>query len=156
MIRKALTTIAASATCCVAAATAQAQDMTMSLGTPSLVSRVAVTEPVTVSCSAFDPSLTLFAESVTVGVNQASGRAIAHGSGSYFANPLFACDGSQNTVQVVVAADTAGPPFHGGPAVFTASAGAAAGTPCPWGGGCFTNPFENASATAGPTSLNLH
>ncbi|MEA2213873.1 MAG: hypothetical protein QOF83_3821 [Solirubrobacteraceae bacterium] len=156
MIRKVLPTIAVGAICCFASATAQAQEMTMSLGTPNFVGRVAVAEPVTVSCSAFDPSLTLFAESVTVGIEQPSGRAIAHGSGTDYANPLFPCDGSLHTAQVVVSADPAGPPFHGGPAVFTASAGATAATPCPWSpSGCFTSPYENASASAGPTSLNL-
>lgn len=143
------------------AATASAADaMTISLGTPSLTGKVAITEPVTVTCSPFDPSLTLYSEGVSLQVEQASGRAIAHGSGmsgGFMTSILFPCDGSQNTVPVTVSADTGGPPFHGGPAVFTALASAAAGTPCfPGSTTCFTVPFDSQTANSGPTALNLH
>src|ERR1700751_5426599 len=87
------------------ATTASAADaMTVSLGTPSLTGRVAITEPVTVTCSAFDPSLTLSSEGINLQVEQASGRAIAHGSASSFGflpNLLFPCDGSQSTVPII-------------------------------------------------------
>jgi hypothetical protein len=143
-------------------ATAAAADsgMTMSLGAPKLSSRVAISVPVTVSCSPFDPSLTLFSEGAGVSVEQASGTAIAHGFG--FVNsynfgsgftPLFLCDNAGHTVTVNVLADTTGPPFHGGPAVFSASAGASAGLSC--GPGCFYNTV-NESASFGPASLTMH
>ena len=132
---------------------ALAQQMTLSLGSPSLLGHVSITEPVTVSCSGFDPSLVVFAEAVSINVQQASGREIARGEGGGFP-PVFPCDGSQNTLPVVIAADPSGPPFHGGAAVFTASGSVSAGTPC--GPGCFFGPFETASASAGPTSLKLH
>jgi hypothetical protein len=148
----------------VAAVTASAatadSGMTMSLGSPNLLSRVAVSVPVTVSCSPFDPSLTLFSEGVSVSVAQASGTAIAHGSG--FINsfsfgsgftPLFPCDNAGHTVTVNVFADPTGPPFHGGPAVFSASAGASAGLSC--GPGCFSNTFSE-TANLGPTTLTMH
>ena len=123
--------------------------MTVSLGIPSLSGRVAITEPVTVSCSPFDPSLVAFGQSVTVNAEQASGRSIARGSGTS-ANS-FACDGSQTTVPVSVLADPAGPPFHGGPAVISASAQASAGTPCAFAPpGSFTSRFESQNASAGP------
>jgi hypothetical protein len=129
------------------------------VGTPNLSSRVSINVPVTVSCPPFDPSLTLVADSVSVSVEQASGRAIAHGSGDAFGGvsaPLFPCDGAEHNVTVNVLADTAGPPFHGGPAVFSAFANAAAGIPCfPGSTTCFIiTAFQGASV--GPTSLNIH
>jgi hypothetical protein len=157
MLRKVLPLAALVLACGATAATAQAT--TISLGAPSLSGRVAITEPVTVSCSPFDPSLTLFGESVNVSVEQASGRSIARGSGSAFGFVpalLFACDGSQNTVPVTILADTAGPPFHGGTVVVSASASASAGTPCfPGSNNCFFN-ISGQSASTGPTTLHLH
>lgn len=149
---------AALAACAAAASGATAA--TLSLGTPSLTSRVAVTEPVTVTCSAFDPSLTLFSESITVQVEQAAGQAVARASafkGGFLPTLLFPCDGTQTTIPVTMTADPAGPPFHGGPAVFTASVGAAAGTPCfPGSNTCFTSPIVGQSASSGPVALNMH
>ncbi len=153
MFRWLVSAAGVAAALCVAAATAGA--MTISLGAPSLSDRVAITEPVTVSCSPFDPSLVAFGHSVTVNAEQASGRSIARGSGTNASS--FACDGSQTTVPVSVLADPAGPPFHGGPAVISASAQASAGTPCAFAPpGCFTSPFENQNASAAPATLNLH
>ena len=157
MLRKVLPFAALVLACGVTAATAQAT--TISLGAPSLSGRVAITEPLTVSCSPFDPSLTLFSEGVNVSVEQASGRSIAHGSGfagSFLPTLMFACDGSQNTVPVTVLADTGGPPFHGGTAVISASASASAGTPCfPGSTNCFFN-LTSQSASTAPTTLHLH
>jgi hypothetical protein len=137
-----------------------ADAMTISLGAPQLTSRVAITEPVTVTCSPFDQSLTLVSESINLQVEQAAGRAIAHGSASRFGflpTLLFPCDGSQNTVPITISADPAGPPFHGGQAVFTASASAGAATPCfPGSTTCFTNPSANQTATTDPTALIMH
>jgi hypothetical protein len=129
--------------------------MTVSVGSPSLSARLLVTVPVTVSCSPFDPSLTVFSESVGATVAQASGRSIAHGSGSQFAfitQPmLFACDGTSTTIPVQVSADTTGVPFHAGKAIVSASAGAAAGT-C-FGPRCFGNTTQ--SATLPPVVVRL-
>jgi hypothetical protein len=144
--------------CAATASTADA--MTISLGTPSLTGRVAITEPVTVRCAAFDPSLTLTGESINLQVEQAAGRAIAHGSApsfSFFPNVLFACDGSPSTVPITIAADPGGPPFDGGSAVFTASASASAATPCfPGSITCFTSPTASQTAATGPTALIMH
>jgi len=157
MLRKVLPLAALVIACGATAATAQAA--TISLGAPSLSGRVAITEPVTVSCSPCDPSLTLFGEGVNVSVEQASGRSIARGSGfagGFVPNLLFACDDSQTTVPVTVLADTIGPPFHGGTAVVSASASASAGTPCfPGSTNCFFNSTSQ-SASTGPTTLHLH
>ncbi len=128
--------------------------MTISLGSPALSSRIAVTEPVTVSCSPFDPGLVVYDQSVTVSVEQASGRSIATGSGNGYS--AFPCDGSQTTVPVTVLGDPSGPPFHGGSAVISASAQASAGTPCGFEPGCYFPPFEDQGAGAGPVRLNLH
>ena len=158
MLSKPLSVALVIAACGAMAGTAQA--VTLSLGAPTISGRVAVTEPVTVTCSPFDPSLTLFAEGISVGIEQASGRSIARGSAfvSGFLPTLpFACDGSATTIPVTVLADTSGPPFHGGRAVFTVSAGASAGTPCfPGTTTCFTSPTDTQSTSSGPTTLNLH
>lgn len=143
-----------------AAAASTAGAMTISLGTPNLTGRVAITEPVTVTCTAFDQSLTLVSESVSLQVQQAAGQSIAHGSEASFSflpTLLFPCDGSQTTVPVTISADPAGPPFHGGPAVFMASATATASTPCfPGTTTCFTSPSASQTASSGATALNLH
>jgi hypothetical protein len=121
---------------------------------------VAITVPVTVTCSAFDPSLTLTYENINVQVEQAAGKSIAHGS--YVAmnglpTLLFPCDGSQTTVPVTINADPAGPPFHRGPAVFTSIASAVAYTPCfPGSTTCFTNPSASQTASTGPVEINIH
>ena len=135
------------------ATAAQAQEMTMSLGAPSLLKRVAIIQPVTMSCSGFDPSLVVWTESVNVSVEQAAGRQIAHGSALGGPSPLFGCDGTQNTFSVVISADSSGPPFHGGSAVVTANGSVGAANSC--GPGCAFAPFESAFASSGPTSEKL-
>ena len=142
------------------ATAANAGAMTLSLGAASLAGRVAVTEPVTVTCSPFDPSLTLVAAGLTVTVEQASGRAIATGTGMNegFLPALlpFGCDGSQTTVPVTVTASPTGAPFHGGKAVVSASASAGAGVPCFFGTtGCWSIEASQ-SASVGPTLVSLH
>ncbi len=142
------------------AATASAADaLTISPGKPSLTARVAITEPVTVTCSPFDPTLTLDSESINVQVEQAAGKAIAHGtasSSSFLPTLLFPCDGTQNTVPITIYADPAGPPFHRGKAVFTETASAGAATPCsPGSTTCFTNPSVIQSAGTGPIALAM-
>jgi hypothetical protein len=70
---------------------------------------------------------------------------------------LFPCDGSQNTIPVIINADPAGPPFHRGPAVFTSVAYAGAATPCyPGSTNCYTNPTASQSASTGPVKIDVH
>jgi hypothetical protein len=134
--------------------------MTISPGTPSLTGRVAITEPVTVMCSPFDATLTPTGESINVQVEQAAGKAIAHGtatSSSFTPTLLFPCDGTQTTVPITIYADPTGPPFHRGKAVFTETASAGAATPCfPGSTTCFTNPSTSQTATTGPIALGMH
>jgi hypothetical protein len=106
------------------------------------------------------PSLTLIGEMASVSVEQASGKSIAHGSGSIFGSLNsalpFPCDGAAHTVSVNVLADPSGPPFHGGPAVFSAFAHAQAGTPCyPGSTNCFFIVADE-GGNVGPTSLTMH
>jgi hypothetical protein len=130
--------------------------MTMRLGTPDLQAGVLIVVPVTVSCSPFDPSLTLFSEIAGVSVEQAVGRTIAFGSGSImqFLPPtfLFQCDDTEHTFVVNVLANTAGPPFKRGLAVFTAFAGATAGVSC--GPNCFFNTVSQ-QGSFGPSPIRI-
>ena len=81
-------------------------------------SMVAVTVPVRVTCPAIDPSYTLQGQIITVSVEQAVHKAIAHGTGQVFGNLVtglvVVCDGTPKTVNVVVLADPSGPPFTRG------------------------------------------
>jgi hypothetical protein len=137
-----------------------AEALTISPGSPTLTGRIAITEPVMVTCSPFDPTLTLDSESLNVQVEQAAGKAIAHGTGftsSFSPTSLFPCDDSQSTVPITIYADPAGPPFHRGKAVFTETASAGAATPCfPGSTTCFTNPSAIQSAGTGPIALAIH
>ncbi len=141
----------AAAACSIPAASAGA--MTISLGKPSLSGRVAITQPVTITCSPFDPGLVVYQQAINVTAEQASGRTIAHGTGAGYS---FPCDGSQTTVPVVVTADTTSTPFHGGSVVISASAYAGAGTPCGCGEDGYFPPFEDQSAGVGPMTLSMH
>jgi len=157
MVRKLLPLAAAFAVCGAAAASAQA--ITVSVGAPSLSGRVAVTTPVTVSCTPFDPSLTLGFESINVTIEQASGRSIARGVGGTSAflgsQMVFPCDDTQSTSPVTISADPSGPPFHGGTAVITATAMAQAGILCGFGPNCF-QPIASQTGSSGPTTVHLH
>ena len=136
-----------------------AQAITLAVGSPDLAARIAVTVPVTVTCDPFTPTLTLFQQSITVRVEQAAGREIARGTGAsftFFPSPmLFPCDGSAHEVSVVVVADPAGPPFHGGKAILTVTASAEAGTPSPFGSG-FMAPFERQTVSVPAVVVRLH
>jgi hypothetical protein len=156
--RRLLAGAAILAACATTASTADA--LTISPGKPILTGRVAITEPVTVTCSPFDPTLTLTSENIDVEVEQAAGKAIAHGTyvnSSFSPTLLFPCDGSQSTLPITIYADPAGPPFHRGEAVFTETASAGAATPCfPGSTTCFTNPSATQSAGTGPIPLAMH
>lgn len=151
------------ATGAVVAAAPAANAMTVRVGDPTLIDRVAISVPLAVSCTPFDPAYTYVSDGVSVSVQQASGRDIAFGSGYLsggvygMGQPslLFACDGTEQTVTVPVSANTAGPPFHGGPAVINASANAAAAQPCyPGATNCYTN-FISQTASTGAVEVRL-
>jgi hypothetical protein len=132
-----------------AAAPQAAQAITMRLGDPQLTAKMAITVPVVVTCSPFDPGLTFARSGLSVSAQQAAGKAIAYGYGSIdsygFGQRAFTCDGSEQTVPVTVMANTNGAPFHGGKAVISAYAFATAGVPCyPEATTCF---YETATQT---------
>ena len=143
-----------------ASSAAGASAMTVRVGEPELSARVLVNVPVFVSCSPFDASLTLFQETVNVIVEQAAGKDIAQGSG-FLGSPVsgslpYPCDGAEHEVAVSVLASPMGPPFHGGPAVVSAFAGATAGIPCfPGSTTCFIG-TSSQSASSGPTVVRMH
>jgi hypothetical protein len=153
-LRRLCAAIAVATAMFVGTAGAAQAEMTIQLGQPDLTNRVLVELPVTVTCSPFDPTLVLFMSQLTVSVEQAAGQRIARGFGTAF-NAVPACDGTPYTTVVRLLADPLGAPFHGGPAVFSVSAAATAGTPCPFFPGCFTAPFATQSASV-VTSLNMH
>jgi hypothetical protein len=161
MSRKLMVVLAlASALACLASTAAAAEAMTVKLGDPDLSNRIRIDVPVTVSCSAPDPSLTVFSQGIFVTVQQASGREIARGTGNAHGslpNLLYPCDDADHTVPVTVLADTAGPPFHGGQAVVSAFANSTAGVPCfPWdpNNTCYFNTVSD-SGSSGTTTLRL-
>ena len=140
-------------------ASSASADMTMSVGTPSLTSKVLVDVPITASCSPFDPSLTPYSSGASVSIEQAVGKSIARGSGylsSGWPSPLaFPCDGADHTLDVGVVPDPAGPPFRHGDAAVRASATAYAAIPCPWSPGCFYGGTSQ-SANVGPIAAKIH
>ena len=132
--------------------------MTMSIGDPSLTAKVLASVPVTVSCSPFDPALTPTGSFAGVSIEQAVGKSIARGNGSTpFTTPggplPFTCDGADQTVNVDVVADPAGPPFKRGSAVIRGNASASAAQQC--GPNCFFN-FTSQSVNVGPAAVRIH
>ena len=141
-------------------AVASAAGLSIAPGSAGLTGKVALTVPVTVSCSAsFWDTTTqeLFQESISVNVEQASGRSIAHGSSTAYAilpDSLFVqCDGAPVTVPVTVWADVAGPPFHNGSAVVSGAIGLMAGTNCGFPG-CYYN-LTSISAGFSPQQIKV-
>lgn len=121
--------------------TATQGSMTITVGDVAevLAGGVAVVVSVTVSCAPPDGERLMFSQSVAVQLFQASGRAIARGTGAVggfgVGSLPFACDGTAESVSVTVVADVAGPPFHGGRALASVSGNVCAGLSC--GPGCF-------------------
>jgi len=160
MIVRAILVTAAAAVIAGSTAAVASAGMRMTVGSPTLSGKVLITVPLTITCSPFDPSLTLISSGAFVSVEQADGQAIAHGFGSVGGSMgasqiAYSCDNTPQSVPVLVQANSSGPPFHGGPASFTISAGAVAGIPCSFYPGCFTN-IVFQSASLGPTILNMH
>lgn len=75
-----------------------ADAMTVRVGDPTLIGRVALSVSVSVSCAPFDASYMLVSTGVSVSVQQASGKDIAFGSG-------FLSDGRQHIVYREPSAD---------------------------------------------------
>lgn len=144
-----------------AAAPAQAGAITLQIGQPDLEARVSVAVPVTVTCSPFDPTFTLFSDYVSVSISQAVDKQIAHGTGTLGRQPVpggtgtvYACDGNPHTITVIVPAATDGPPFkREHDAVLDASTGALASDSCtPFG--CFGQ-IEQQTGDSGPIVFKL-
>jgi hypothetical protein len=103
------------------AATGAATNTITAGSTATLTSRLLISVPVTVVC---DPLTDSFIDaSVSVTVQQASGRQIATASGVAFGGPAFlSCDGvTHNQLLIQATPNAGGPPFHGGAALVTAS-----------------------------------
>ena len=118
-----------------------ASSYSIDVGSPTVSrSRVAVSVPVDVTCPELDPSYTLVSQSITVSVRQAVHGKIANGSavasGSSSRELLVVCDGTAQTVNVTVLADTSGPPFKNGWMTITATAEFWAGVEFEPGCGC--------------------
>lgn len=134
--------------------------MSLSIGKPAVQSRLLVTVPVTVVCAPLT-DMTLV-DSVSVTIEQASGRTISSGFGTVTGGPFsmqqsnppfLSCDGvTPNSVAVSVLPSQGSGPFHGGPAILTVSAGHSAGT-CVFPGFCQVTGTE--SAQIGATSVNM-
>ena len=106
----------------VATSTAASAAATITVGKPTLVARVLVNLPVTVTCDVGNPATSFFAPNATI--EEAVGKKIATGTGSapgpfpFTAN----CDGVTPTSFVIqVLAATSGPPFQKGKAIVEAN-----------------------------------
>jgi hypothetical protein len=117
---------------------------TLTIGTPKLLDRVIVNVPLAVTCDVGNPSSVFFPPFVTI--EQAAGKQIATGTGTASVPSLpftVNCDGITVISFVVpVLAAASGPPFHGGPAVITASFSV-------------SGPGGSESASVGPVSVRL-
>ena len=157
-VRRLRKTLAVAAAVLGLATAGAASAMTATVGEPDLIAKVAITVPVTVSCDPPSPGLAISSQSVSVLVEQASGKSIARGSASLFnvfPQLLFPCDGTSTTLSVSILADPNGPPFHGGRAVVRVNASVSAGMPLPFCTNCFGPPFESQSVAGLPTQVKL-
>lgn len=109
------------------AAPASATTNTITIGSVTLTARVLVAVPITVVCDPLGTASDQIGDDVSVMVTQASGRAVATGQGfldSISPQNILTCDGvTQNHIVVDVLPSTGSPPFHGGPAIVSASFG---------------------------------
>jgi len=91
-----------------------------------LTAKILVTVPVTVTCGPYTQPLN--STSVSLSIEQATSKGIAHGSAfrGGFMDPTFAltCDGVAHVYSVALTADTSGPPFKNGNAIISGNAGA--------------------------------
>lgn len=141
------------------ASAASATTNTITVGsTATLTSRLLISVPVTVVC---DPLTDSFIDaSVSVNVQQANGRQIANASGTVLATEFsgatnfLTCDGvTQNNVVVQATPNPGSPPFHGGPALVTASFTVEYGIIFP---GCCFQVTNSDSGSSPITTVSLH
>jgi hypothetical protein len=138
---------------------ASASGVSASAGTGTLTGRVALTIPVTVTCTAFwDPNTQqLVDEFINLNVEQASGRAIARANAftrsDFNSQQLFQCDGSRVTIPLSMLADPTGPPFHGGFVVVSGTVGVDAAQSCGFPG-CYFN-FVQQQVPIGPQQVQV-
>lgn len=141
--------------------------LTMAVGGPiTLVNGVYLTIPVQVSCPALAPPYVVGRDTISVGVEEKTGKALAYGEGSIafatadinggfgFGTPVT-CDGAAHgyTVDVFPSAPDS-PPFKGGPAVVqSAGFGVAWYDPT---GPCFYCSIVNQSTSIGPLPVRIH
>jgi hypothetical protein len=125
------------------------------VGTPiTLTNRLLLIVPVTVVCDPLPNAPTM--DSVTVTINQAQGKTIAHASGSVggFASPFLTCDSTtENHVVVLASPDVNGSPFRPGKAVLTASA--THGTAISCGPGCSFG-LQTETGSEGPQAVKIN
>ena len=138
---------------------ANAATNTISVGSPgTLTNRLLITVSVTIVC---DPLPNTPDESgAVVSLQQAAGRSVNTASGrvdNAFSGPnapFLTCDGvTQNTVVIQAVPDSGSGPFHGGPALVSASFFYETGISC--GPGCF-EPTNDEGGSTPWLSISLH
>jgi hypothetical protein len=144
--RSAVATVAVSALALAVPASAAAAVTITLPARADLAAKILVTVPVTVTCGPYEQ--TLDSTSVSVAIEQATSKGIAHGSAfrGGFMDPTFAltCDGSAHVYPIAVTADPAGPPFKSGSAIISGTAGA------------FFDCCTGETASAGPQPIKLN
>jgi hypothetical protein len=126
----------------------------VTVGEPTLsADRNSITVPVTISCSPFDPSLTVFSTVVSLTVRQEDAQASGVASAGFPSAMVFTCDGTSQTVTVTAVADPSTSHFHPGPAVVSVFARAMAGIPCPDRPLCFG--FVETQSTTQTSAIQL-
>lgn len=132
-------------------------NLTASLGTATLTARILIHVPVKVVCASLGGTYVV-TDSITVGVQEASGKSVSSGSGqvvggSFDGDPaLFICDGStKNVVTVPVLPATGSGPFHKGMAIVTVNISHSTDD-CQFGG---CGGGGSASAVIGPRALKI-
>jgi hypothetical protein len=113
----------------------------VSVGSPTLLARVAVTVPIQYSCAPLD---SFSFGNVIVVVTEASGQKIATGSTMTGGLDPSTCDNATHSVSLTVFAGST--PFHGGQAVVQASVSAC---------GTIDSSFGCESASTGPQVVTI-
>lgn len=111
--------------------------ITVTVGSPTIEGRVLVTVPVTIQCSGPIAGAPLAFGFVNVSIQQAYGQTVSNGSGGI---AIASCPSTPQTFYVLVSPNlypTTSGPFHGGPALVSASAFAEDATFTNFAGGSF-------------------
>jgi hypothetical protein len=132
-------------------------NLTATLGTATLTARILIRVPVKVVCAQLGGTYVV-SDSVTISVQEASGKTVSSGSGQVFGGgfygdpALFTCDGStKNVVTVPVLPATGSGPFHRGRAIVTVNVSRSTDD-CQFGG---CGGGGSASAVIGPRALKI-